>query len=142
MSNIRIVFECTDGGVSVVVPAEGATMEQLLATIPADALNIKQVTAEDLPTDRIFRNAWAFDADVGCKEDHAKCLVIAHEKRRAKREQELAPHDEIIAKQIPGKSAVDAEAARAVIRTKYDGIQTAMDATTTPNDLKLILASL
>jgi hypothetical protein len=139
MSNIRIVFERPDGGVSVVVPAQGATMEQLLATIPADALNIKQVTTDDLPTDRIFRNAWAFDADVGCKEDHAKCLLIAHEKRRSKRAEEFAPHDEIIAKQIPGKSQQDAETARAAIRTKYDGIQTAMDATTTPSELKTIL---
>ena len=37
-----------------------------------------------------------------------KAKTIAHEKRRMKREQEFKPHDDIIAKQIPGADATKA----------------------------------
>ena len=37
-----------------------------------------------------------------------KAKAIAHDVRRAKRAEEFAPLDEIIAKQIPGKSATEA----------------------------------
>ena len=47
-----------------------------------------------------------------------KAKTIAHEKRRYKREQEFKPHDDIIAKQIPGADATAAETARAEIRTR------------------------
>jgi len=68
-----------------------------------------------------------------------KAKEIAHEKRRAARAEEFAPHDEVIAKQIPGVSAEEAEAARQAIRTKYEAIQTAMDAATTADELKALL---
>ena len=68
-----------------------------------------------------------------------KAKQIAHDKRRAMREEEFAPLDAIIAKQIPGKSATDAEAARQVVRDKYDKMQQAIDAATTPERLKTAL---
>jgi len=68
-----------------------------------------------------------------------KAKEIAHEKRRAARAEEFAPHDEVIAKQIPGVSAEEAEAARQAIRTKYADMQTAMDAATTADELKALL---
>jgi hypothetical protein len=68
-----------------------------------------------------------------------KAKEIAHEKRRAARAEEFAPHDEVIAKQIPGVSAEEAEAARQAIRTKYEAMQTAMDAATTADELKALL---
>jgi hypothetical protein len=68
-----------------------------------------------------------------------KAKQIAHDKRRAMREEEFTPLDAIIAKQIPGKSATDAEAARQVVRDKYDKMQQAIDAATTPERLKTAL---
>lgn len=68
-----------------------------------------------------------------------KAKQIAHDKRRAMREEEFAPLDAIIVKQIPGKSATDAEAARQVVRDKYDKMQQAIDAATTPERLKTAL---
>jgi hypothetical protein len=68
-----------------------------------------------------------------------KAKEIAHEKRRAARAEEFAPHDEVIAKQIPGVSAEEAEVARQAIRTKYEAMQTAMDAATTADELKALL---
>jgi hypothetical protein len=53
-----------------------------------------------------------------------KAKDIAHDMRRAKREEEFKPHDDVIAKQIPGADADAAEAARVDIRTKYETVQT------------------
>lgn len=65
-----------------------------------------------------------------------KAKLIAHEKRRVARAEEFAPYDEIIAKQIPGHSAADAEAARAVIRQKYAQIQLEIDGAQTVDQIK------
>lgn len=57
-----------------------------------------------------------------------KAKQIAHNYRRQVRELEFKPHDELIAKQIPGADIQAAEAARQAIRTKYAGVQTQIDA--------------
>jgi hypothetical protein len=68
-----------------------------------------------------------------------KAKLIAHDKRRVMREAEFAPLDEIIAKQIPGKDAAAAEAARQAIRDRYADMQIDIDAATSPEELKTIL---
>jgi hypothetical protein len=68
-----------------------------------------------------------------------KARNIAHDMRRAKRAEEFAPHDEVIAKQIPGKASQDAEAARQAIREKYAQVQTQLDMAQTPDELKNVL---
>jgi len=68
-----------------------------------------------------------------------KAKLIAHDKRRAARAEEFKPYDDVIMKQIPGKDAQAAEAARQVIRDKYAALQAAMDATTTVEQLKELL---
>jgi len=68
-----------------------------------------------------------------------KAKLIAHDKRRAARAEEFKPYDDVIMKQIPGVDAQAAEAARQVIRDKYAALQTAMDATTTVEQLKELL---
>ena len=68
-----------------------------------------------------------------------KAKAIGHDKRRAARAEEFVPHDEVIMKQIPGADATAAEAARAAIRTKYGQVQTAIDAATTPDEIKAAL---
>ena len=67
-----------------------------------------------------------------------KAKNIAHEKRRAKRSEEFKPHDDIIAKQIPGEDATASETARAEIRTRYATIQTDIDNATTVDALKTV----
>ena len=67
-----------------------------------------------------------------------KAKNIAHEKRRLKRAEEFKPHDDIIAKQIPGEDATAAETARAAIRTKYATLQTNIDNASTVDALKTI----
>lgn len=68
-----------------------------------------------------------------------KAKVISHDIRRAKRAEEFAPHDEVIAKQIPGASAQEAEAARQAIREKYAEAQGAIDAAADVDELKSIV---
>lgn len=93
----------------------------------------------DLPSDRMFRNAWTLKAKkIDIPVDEAK--LIAHEYRRAAREAEFAPLDSIVGKQIPGDS-VKAEAERVKVRAKYDAMQTAIDASTTVAGLKAALES-
>jgi hypothetical protein len=68
-----------------------------------------------------------------------KAKAITHDKRRAARSAEFAPLD--IKATIPSEAAA-AEAARAAIRTKYAGIQTAVDAAADVAALKTIMEQL
>jgi hypothetical protein len=68
-----------------------------------------------------------------------KAKAVAHDMRRAKRAEEFAPHDEVIAKRIPGTAEADAEAARQAIREKYSAMQTEINAAATPDEIKAAL---
>jgi hypothetical protein len=65
-----------------------------------------------------------------------KAKGIAHDIRRAKRADEFAPYDRVIAAQIPGTDEAAAESARQDIRDKYAVMQTAIDAAQTPEEIK------
>ena len=67
-----------------------------------------------------------------------KARSIGHDMRRAARAEEFKPHDEAIAKQIPG-AADGAEAQRQAIREKYNVIQQNIDAAATPDEIKAAL---
>jgi hypothetical protein len=67
-----------------------------------------------------------------------KAKTIAHELRRKAREAEFKPYDDAIAKQIPNKIE-GAEIARAEIRVKYAIMQTAIDASSTVDEIKLAM---
>lgn len=70
-----------------------------------------------------------------------KAKAIAHDMRRQARAAEFAPHDEAIAKRLPGTVEADAEAARAAIRAKYAAMQSDIDAATTPEEIKIALGA-
>ena len=70
-----------------------------------------------------------------------KAKTIAHDIRRAKREEEFAPYDAVIMKQIPGNSATEAEAARQEIRDRYAAMQVEIDAASTPEEIKVALGA-
>ena len=67
-----------------------------------------------------------------------KAKAIGHNIRRAAREAEFAPYDAIIAKQIPGQLEA-AEISRQAIRDKYAIIQLQIEASKTPEDIKIAL---
>jgi len=71
-----------------------------------------------------------------------KAKAISHGLRREARSKEFAPHDEVIAKQIPGADAAAAEAARQAIREKYADVQARIDAAGDAPSLKNILVEI
>lgn len=137
--NNRIIYPTPDGGVAVIIPADcGLTIEQIAAKdVPPDT-PYSIVNAEDIPTDRTFRDAWEKQGSaVG--HNLVKCKNIAHDKRRAARAVELTPLD--VEATIPAKAA-QAEAKRQTIRDKYGAVQTGIDAASTVAELKSIVGSL
>ena len=59
MENKRVIYPNDEGGVAIIVPAPGATEEQVLAAVPkGKAYQIVDVA--DIPADRTFRNAWEY----------------------------------------------------------------------------------
>lgn len=137
----RIIFQNDEGGVSIIIPAQGSTLEQLLAVVPANT-NYEIVDVTDIPSDRTFRNAWFHDTSeepqkIGVHLDRAKS--IAHEHRREKRRIEMAPLDLEVT--IPSK-AKQAEEDRQKIRDKYATIQAAIDNAASADEIKIALGSM
>lgn len=58
--NKRIIYPTDDGGFAVIVPAEdcGLTIEEIAQKDVPSQKPYKIIEATDLPTDRIFREAW------------------------------------------------------------------------------------
>lgn len=134
----RIIYSNEDGGISVVIPSAELSIEEIaLKDVPPGAF-FKIVEDEDIPSDRTFRAAWVL-LDGAVKHDIHKCKAIAHDMRRAMRATEFAPHDDVIAKQIPGIDPSAAEAARQEIRLKYVAMQIAIDSATSPEEIKAAL---
>ena len=86
-----------------------------------------------VPT-RLHRSAWQIVGDE-VLTDLPLAKLIAHDKRRVKRELLFAPHDMVIAKQIPGQNAGQAEMERVGIRNADSQLQIAIDAISTEADL-------
>ena len=131
----KIIYPTPEGGVAVIIPTE--SVELALKDVP-EGVPYEIVTADKIPSDRFFRNAWKVNGKK-VEVDLPKAKVIGHDIRRVKRAEEFAPHDDVITKQIPGKDAVEAETNRQLIRDKYADIQDNIDEATTPNQIKEVL---
>lgn len=60
MTNYRIIYPNDDDGVAVVIPAPGIEQTEALKSVPTGKPYLV-VDAEDIPTDRTFRDAWQVD---------------------------------------------------------------------------------
>jgi hypothetical protein len=134
----RIIYQSESGGVAVIIPTGELPIEAVAAKDVPAGVPFEIVSADDIPSDRYFRGAWVM-GDCCIEHDIDRCREIGHDMRRAKRAEEFAPHDEVIAKQIPGVSAAEAEAARQEIRDKYTSIQAEIDAAASPDEIKTAL---
>ena len=131
----RIIYQNETGGVSIIIPAE--SVELALKDVP-EGVAYEIVSTNDIPSDRFFRNAWVKGSGkVDIDMDRARS--VGHGIRRQKRAEEFDPHDEVIAKQIPGKDQTQAEEARQVVRDKYATMQVAIDEAATPDEIKAAL---
>ena len=132
----KIIYQNSDGGVSVVHPTGDVPIEDLPAKLGLTDYEIVEDVV--IPTDRTFRNAWV-KTGATVVEDLTKSKALGHDMRRSKRTEEFKPHDELISKQIPGADNDAAEASRATIRTKYATMQTSIDEATTTELIKTAL---
>jgi hypothetical protein len=135
----RIIYPTANGGVAVVTPTGELPIEELIAKVVPPSVSYEIVDASEVPSDRTFRNAWVM-GDCCIDHDLGLCKEIGHAMRRSARAEEFAPHDEVIAKQIPGADAAAAEAARQAIRARYAAVQEAIDTAATPDEIKAALA--
>ena len=131
----RIIYQTESGGIAVIIPAE--SVEAALKDVP-DGVDYEIVPEDAIPSDRFFRNAWTL-GDCCVEHDLDKCKAVGHDIRRTKRAEEFQPFDEVIAKQIPGKDAAQAEAKRQEIRDKYSEVQDVIDAAESPEEIKAAL---
>lgn len=88
---------------------------------------------------RVFRAAWKLKPDnSGIEIDMTKARVIAHDKRRARREALLAPHDKLATSPVTAiKNKANAD--KQSILDADAPIQVAIDAATTPEQMEQIL---
>lgn len=59
MQDQRVIYPTDEGGVAVIVPAPGATLEDVLKAVPYGK-PYKVIDVADVPSDRTFRNAWEY----------------------------------------------------------------------------------
>lgn len=136
-----IVVQREDNSVSVIYTgASRLTTDQIVARHFENSSEVYQVVDSSvLPTQSMLFDAWVYDETNGAVVDISRAKNVAHNIRRYYRTEEMQPYDDIIAKQIPGEDADDAEAQRALIRTKYATKQTEIDACTTVEQLQTII---
>tara|TARA_B100001063_G_scaffold165254_1_gene154178 strand:- start:336 stop:752 length:417 start_codon:yes stop_codon:yes gene_type:complete len=132
---MKIIYENPEGGVAVVTPAPGASLERVAVKVVPSGASWWYSNGDNLPVDNLFRSAWVRSGE-GVIEDLEKSKEIAHEVRREKRRLEFRPHDEIIAARIPGTSYEEEEEARSSIRVKYESIQADIDSAETIDELR------
>ena len=60
--NQRIMYPTDDGGVAVIIPAPecGLTIEEIAAKDVPAGKPYKIVDGSDIPSERLFRNAWEY----------------------------------------------------------------------------------
>jgi hypothetical protein len=133
----RIAYTRPDGGVSVVIPANGQNIDYILAKdIPADATNITVIDA--VPTDRAFRDAWTFDGR-SFGHDMVKAREIHRDRLRVQRAPLLVALDVAYARaDEAGDVAAKAEIAARKQSLRDVTATPAIDAAQTVDDLKAI----
>jgi hypothetical protein len=135
---MKIIYTNNEGGISVIHPTGELSIEEVAAKDVPQGVAYEIVEDDAIPSDRFFRNAWvANGAAVDVDLDKAK--DIGHDIRRQQRAEEFKPYDEVIAKQIPGADAVEAEEARQQVRFKYALIQDAINVASTTDEIKAAL---
>ena len=64
--NKRIIYPKNDGGVAIIIPSpeylETHTIEELAAKDVPAGKPFKIIDADDIPSDRTFRDAWEYQA--------------------------------------------------------------------------------
>lgn len=144
---MKIVYERPDGGLSIVSPAPKNHLEKVFGrmtdeqyrthvyerSIPADAKNVREVTDDEIPQDRHFRNAWKLNG-TKIDVDLEKAREIHMNEIRKLRDKKLA---ELDIETLKGK---DVQVQKQILRDlpqKYD-----LTIAKTPERLKTMIPSI
>jgi hypothetical protein len=92
---------------------------------------------DELPP-AVFAPAWCFGRKSRLTVDLERARKIAHDLRRQHRDESFRPWDDIVARQIPGRTG-EAEFAREQIRTRDAQSQREIDAATSPEQILALL---
>jgi hypothetical protein len=90
--NQLIIYQNTEGGVSVIIPTGEIPIEDVIAKDLPAGVEYSVVDASDLPSDRYFREAWRV-ADGGVEIDIEAAKSIQRDKWREARAPKLAALD-------------------------------------------------
>lgn len=139
-SNERLVFTQANGVAAVVIPADmDLTWEEIAETAVPDGVTYDIVDVSEIPADRMFRGAWEVSAGK-LAVSLARAKEVSHSYRRRARDIEMAPLDDIVAKNVPGSNPQQAENARVALRGKYEALQAQIDAASDVDALKALIA--
>lgn len=109
-----IIYQDQDG-LAVIHPAEGTTVEQMVAAVPVGA-PYAAMQHEDLPEDRYFREAWTL-GETGLVVDIEKAKDIQRDHWRRLRAPKLAALDEAFMRALEeGQSTTEIVAAKNALR--------------------------
>lgn len=146
----KIIYTNQEGVLCIVNPAPsfmrtGETEANFVARIiakdvPSSATNVRVVDAEDIPTDRTFRDAWAACPESVCRVDMQKAREIHRERLRRARKPKLEALDVETMRNLTNSAKLaEIEAKKQELRdaTAYPAI----DSAATPEDLKLAVPS-
>lgn len=141
--NERIIHTRPDGSVAVTIPADNAivsdgqggtrklTADEIMAKdVPNDSTNVRMATIAEVPSDRLFRDAWDdSNPEPVIGVNVAKAKEIAHNVRRMRRQEQLAPLDaeEGFVTTTEQRKATIALEKQAILDANA-GVQTAIDA--------------
>lgn len=147
----KIIYTRSDGGLSVVHPAENARLDNetdaefisriVEKDVPPGALDVQIVDATSIPTDRTFRNAWK--AGVGKVEHNLpKCLTLAQDAIRVARAPKLAALDVEFMRAVEiGDAAKQAQIAAQKQRLRDATADARLTNAQTPEALKAAMAA-
>lgn len=132
----QVIIHIEGDGVAVIHPAQGTTVEQMVAAVPEGA-QYKVIDAADLPEDRYFRSAWDFNAEAGCTINVEKAKDVQRDVWRKARAPKLAALDIELMKAV---EIGDQTAVTTIASTK----QQLRDVTLTPlpNEIEAIKATI
>ena len=118
-----------------------AEVVRISKDIPSGYVAHAVMPAGSLPARWTFVEAWE-PVGITVATNILKAKDLCHRVRRAKRDEELAPLDKLIASQIPGTNPAQVEQQRQVIRDKYAVVQTQIDSAPDVDALYAILDTL
>lgn len=133
----RIIYARPDGGVSIIVPA--GTLEEARKDVPADASDVVECGAADIPADRTFRDAWVRDMTPGpmaATVDMAKARSIHMGRIREARNARLPNLDVSLSRAVGRSDQMEVQRIEAERQALRDLPQTFdLSGATTPDDL-------